>query len=65
MSTKSELENLKNENSNLTTKLQNYGEDKNRLVDKIHQLELQLVNCMEKHKICQYEVKLLYLLSKA
>ena len=57
MCTKSDLENAKNENSSLTMKLQNYSEDKSRLVEKIQQLEIQLVNSMEKHKICQHEVK--------
>ena len=57
MCTKSDLENVKNENSSLTTKLQSFSEDKTRLVEKIQQLEMQLVNSMEKHKICQHEVK--------
>ncbi len=57
MCTKSDLENVKNENSSLTTKLQIFSEDKTRLVEKIQQLEMQLVNSMEKHKICQHEVK--------
>ena len=40
----------------LTSKLQLFGEDKNRIIDKCQQLEMQLVTTMEKHKICQIEV---------
>ena len=40
----------------LTSKLQLFGEDKNRIIDKCQQLEMQLVTAIEKHKICQIEV---------
>ena len=54
--TKNELDAFKTENITLASKLQLFGEDKNRIIDKCQQLEMQLVTAYEKHKICQMEV---------
>lgn len=54
--TRIDLEDFKNENSSLVDKSHALAEDKSRLQDQTHQLELQLVTSQEKHKICQLEV---------
>ena len=53
---KFDLEQFKKDNLILTSKLQTYGEDKNHLIDKNQQIEVQLVSTMEKNKFCQQEV---------
>ncbi len=53
---KAEIETLRTENLSLSKKTQKDSEDKMCLLDKIDQLEMQLVAITEKHKICQKEV---------
>lgn len=54
--TKENLNEYKSENSNLCSKIQTLNEEKNELYDKLQQLEIQLVQTNEKHRVCQLEV---------
>jgi hypothetical protein len=53
---KVELETVRADNLSLMKKTQNDSTDKMCLLDKIDQLEMQIVAVTEKHKICQKEV---------
>ena len=44
------------ENISLSKRVQNDAEDRGVLLDKVHQLEMQVCTINEKHKICQQEV---------
>lgn len=52
-----DLETLTTENMTLSKRVQCDAEDRNSLIDKMQQLELQVITINEKHKICQQEVK--------
>lgn len=40
----------------MSSKIQSLNDEKNRLYDKLQQVEIQLVTTIEKHKVCQLEV---------
>lgn len=54
--TKDHLNEYKSENANLCSKIQTLNDEKSQLYDKLQQLEIQLVQTNEKHRVCQLEV---------